>query len=299
MVRAKNPTKSTPKTAALDPERLETPPQAFASLLAEIEAVPADELVHIYVDIPRAARCGLLAAENLAPFFPELAKLGPWLDVRPIRMLRPYSLALLHAHDLAVEGGSEAPSLSVLVAEATPLREGLLRTAELLAHYGLVSAERVAAIRHGSGYADLADDVLALGRLFVELWPKVHDKVVVTREEVDRAIVLSPQLQEALARHESEQGPVSKDKGRRFVRGQAFTLFHRAYQETRRGITFLRWHEGDALAIVPPLRASKSRRPGAEEDDAGAEELLEPSVVDGDDEPVAPSVMATDALADA
>jgi hypothetical protein len=297
MVREKKSPKSTPRTAALDPERLETPPQAFASLLAEIEAVPADELVHIYVDIPRAARCGLLAAENLAPFFPELAKLGPWLDVRPIRMLRPYSLALLNAHDLAVEGGSEAPSLSVLVAEATPLREGLLRTAELLAHYGLVSAERVAAIRHGSGYAALADDVLALGRLFVELWAEVRDKVVVTREEVDRAIALSPLLQEAIARQESDQAPVTKHKGRRFMRAQAFTLFHRAYQEARRGIGFLRWHEGDALGIVPPLRVSRPRRPGAEEDDAGVEELLDASVVDGDDEPMPSLAMAGDELA--
>lgn len=295
MTKQKNPTKPTPRAAVLDPERAETPPQAFASLLTEIEAVPTEALVHIYADVPRAARCGLLAAENIAPFFPELAKLGPWLDVRPIRLLRPYALALLHAHDLAIEGGSEAPSLTVLVAEATPLREGLLRTAELLAHYGLVSVERVAAIRHGHGHADLAADVLALGRLFVELWPEVRDKVVVTREEVDRAIALSPLLQEALARHESDQGAVTRHKGRRVVRGQAFTLFHRAYQETRRGIAFLRWHEGDALGIVPSLRVVKVRRGGAEEGDAGVEELLDPGGLDGDDESVA--AMAADELA--
>ena len=296
MTKEKKTSKPTPRAAAIDPTRAETPPQAFASLLTEIAAVPTEELVRIYADVPRAARCGLLAAENVAPFLPELAKLGALLDMRPIRMLRPYSLALLHAHDLAVEGGSEAPSLAVLVAEATPLREGLLRTAELLAHYGIVSADRVAAIRHGHGHADLADDVLALGRLFDELWSQVRDKVVVTREEVDRAIALSPLLQEAIARQEADQGPVTKHKGRRFVRAQAFTLFHRAYQEARRGVVFLRWYEGDALTFVPPLRVAKARRPGAEEGDAEEGDPRDPSGVTDDDEPGPFSAMAADGL---
>lgn len=261
----KNKQKSPSSTAReLDPALIETAPQAFAKLRTEIEAVPIDQLVRIFVDIPRAARCGLVAAENVAPLLPELAELRQ-LDVRPVRMLGLYSLALLHAHDVAIEGDSDQPSLSALVTEASRVREGLLRTAELLAHYGLVSVDRVATIRRGHGHADLADGVLALGRMFVDVWPRVHDKVVAKREEVDRALVLSAQLQKALGIHEAEQSPLTRHTGRRHVRSQAFTLFYRAYQETRRGVTFLRWYEDDVQGIVPSLRPRLVRRAGAQE----------------------------------
>lgn len=271
----------------LDPLIVDTAPQAFASVRAEIEAVPTDALVRINVDIPRAARCGLVAAEHVEPLLPDLAALYRF-DIRPVRMLGTYSLALLHANDLTSEAGSELPPLAVLVTEATPLREGLLRTADLLAHYGIVSSERVATIRSGGGYAGLADELLALGRLFVELWPRVRDKVIATREEVDRAVVLSAQLQRALALHQAEQNPLTRHTSRRHVRAQAFTLFYRAYEEARRGVMFLRWYQGDAQGIVPSLYPRRPRRLAGEESEESegeADHLLDPRSVTIDDEP--------------
>jgi hypothetical protein len=243
---------------------IDTAPQAFASVRHEIEAVPLEMLVRINCDVPHAARCGLVAAEHVQPLLPDLAQLIRF-DVRPVHMLGAYSLALLHAHSLATEGDGDLPSLPVLVAEAMPLRERLLRTAELLAYFGIVSAEHVAAIRSGLGYASLAEALLALGRMLVELWPRVHDKVMVTREEVDRAITLSAQLQKAIALHEADKSPLQLPSGRRYLRAQAFTLFYRAYEQTRRGVTFLRWDEGDAQGIVPSLYPRRGRRPEGEE----------------------------------
>jgi hypothetical protein len=283
----------------LDPVLVATAPQAFASVRAEIEAVPPHALIRINVDIPRAARCGLVAAERVEPLLADLAELRRF-DVRPVRMLGIYALALLHAHDLANEGGSDLPPLSVLVAEATPLREGLLRTAELLAHYGLVSLERVAAIRRGHGHADLADDLLALGRMFDELWPHVRDKIVAKREDVDRAITVSAQLQKALAIHEAEKNPLTKHQGPRYVRAQAYALFYRAYEETRRGVAFLRWYDGDAQGIVPSLHPRRPRRPDTESSGDEASDLLASSSVTDDaettPEPERPSATASDAL---
>lgn len=247
----------------VDPAVVGTAPQAFASVRQEIESVPLEALVRINCDVPRAARCGLVAAEHVQPLLPELAQLVRF-DVRPVHMLGAYSLALLHTHSLATEGDGQLPSLPVLVAEATPLRERLLRTAELLAYYDIVSVERVAAIRSGTGYASLAEALLALGRLFVELWPRVRDNVIATREEVDRAITLSAQLQKALALQEADKSPLLQPSGRRYLRAQAFTLFYRAYEQTRRGVTFLRWDEGDAQAIVPSLYPRRGRRPEGE-----------------------------------
>lgn len=276
---SRNSKKHQPSSSTLLTERelaqITTAPQAFAAVRGELEAIPADQLAYLNVEASRATRCGLVTARNVQGLLPALAELHPF-DVRPVRMLRIYSLALSHAHSLAIEGDGEVPPLPVLVAEATPLRERMLRTAELLALYGIVSEQRVAAIRRGHGYVDLIDDLLALARLLEELWPRVHDSVMTTREEVERAITLSAQLQTALALQEARQPPLTQPEGRRFVRSQAFTLFYRAYQQTRRGVEFLRWDEGDAHLFVPSLFVRKLRRP-VERDEGAGEDLLDPS----------------------
>jgi hypothetical protein len=48
------------------------------------------------------------------------------------------------------------------------------------------------------------------------------------------------------------------------LRARAFTVFARAWEECRRAVTYLRWHEGDADKLVPSLRSNKGpRRRGA------------------------------------
>jgi hypothetical protein len=42
------------------------------------------------------------------------------------------------------------------------------------------------------------------------------------------------------------------------MRARAFTLFTRAYDDARRAVIFLRWHEGDADSIAPSLHPGKS-----------------------------------------
>lgn len=283
----------------IDPAIIDTAPQAFASVRHEIEAVPSNALVAINVDVSRAARCGLVAAEHVQPLLPDLAELCRF-DVRPVHMLGAYSLALLHAHDLAVEGDGALLPLPMLVVEAMPLREGLLRTAELLAHYQIVSVERVAAIRSGAGHADLASGLLALGRMFIELWPRIHDKVIAEREDVERALTLSAQLQKALALHEAEKSPLLKPTSRRYLRAQAFTLFYRAYEETRRGVSFLRWYEGDVQAIVPTLYMRRPRRPSPDqgEGEGQGEGTADPDRASVEPEP-STAVAANDAAATA
>jgi len=245
--------------------------QAFAALRDEILAVPEDDLLPVNLDIPRAAGRGALVAERIAPLIPQLSALGG-LDIHRISRLGLYALALHHAHDLVNEAGTGATWLATLLTEAVPLREGMLRSAELLAYFGLFSAERVAAIRSGLGHADTADDLLALGRLFFETWPQVSGKVPITRAMVDRAPVLGTQIHKALAQREVEDSPLMVAGNRRYVQAQAFTLFAQVYDEARRGVSFLRWREGDVQRFVPSLYPSRSRRSEVEPDDESTSE---------------------------
>jgi hypothetical protein len=267
-------TKPTRSATPVDPILAETAPAAFASILAEIEAVPASALRRNNLDMARSARRGLAVAERLVPLLPELAEL-PRLDRRAVASLRIRALAVLHADELVQEGGAAARAhLAVLLAEATPLRELMLSSAETLAVAGYVSRERVAAIRSGKGHVDLAVDVQALGRLYRELWPRVHDKVPVTREMVERAIALSAQLQQALGIREiDDEEPLVEPTGPLHLRAQAFALFTQAYDECRRAVAYLRWHEGDAEVIVPSLYPRRGKHgAGAVEERAAVNE---------------------------
>lgn len=232
-------------------------PAAFDSVRDEIAAVPADALAAINVEIPRAARRGLVVAERLGPLMPELAKLHD-LDLHAIEHLRTYALALIHAQTLVDLAEVEATPLSVLVKEAAPLRTNLMATVEMLAHFGLVSAERVATIRRGKGFVDLADALLALALVLRGAWDRVADKVCVSRADVDRAVTLSAAMNKALGVRESGTEPLVEPSGPRFVRAQAYTLFVRAYGECRRAVTYLRWHQGDVRQLVPPLRPRRT-----------------------------------------
>lgn len=261
----------------LDPAVAEHAAEAFASVQAEIQAVPARELLPINLDLARAAGRGSAAAKRIAPLLPELEKLHG-LDFRQVEWLGIYALALLHAHDLAIEGGTEVLGLAALLQEAGPLREDLLRSAELLAHFGVVTSERVAAIRSGHGHADTASDLIALGRLFDEIWDRVEERTLVTWAMVERATVLGAQLNTALAMRELAGSPLVPPTDRRHLQAQAFTLFARAYDEARRGVTFLRWREGDAHLLMPSLYPHRPRRTSAALDERSSNDAeLEPT----------------------
>jgi hypothetical protein len=277
-------TKPTRSATPVDPTIAKTAPAAFASILTEIRAVPASAISRNNLDMSRAARRGLAVSERLVPLLPELAKLHK-LDIHAVTNLRTRALAVLHADELVQEGNATTTAhLAVLLAEAIPMRELMLSTAEALALAGYVSSERVAAIRRGKGHADTAADVQALGRLYRELWERVHDKVPVTWEMVERSITLSAELQAALGIREiGEEDPLVEPNGPVHLRGQAFALFNQAYDECRRGVMYLRWHEEDAGVIVPSLYPRRGKT-GAGAADVEDEEQVDEGEDDGSSE---------------
>jgi hypothetical protein len=275
-------------------------PSAFEAVREEIVAVPTTSLVRRNLNIPRAARRGLMVAERIEPLRAELSSIGH-LDYAKIEKLPTYALALIFAHE-RVEAADEAEvPLAELLAKAVPLRADLMKTGDMLAHFGLVSSERMAQIHAGQGHVDTADDLLALGLLLGGIWPKIKDKVFITREQIDQAILLSAQLQRAIGVRESgDEDPLAEPSDARHVRAQALELFVAAYEECRRGVSHLRWHEGDATQIVPSLYpgrtiGQKGRENGGVEEDA-AEDLLDASRV-GESEGPMPSRAAAGAIA--
>jgi hypothetical protein len=252
-------TKKPTKTKPINPDSAE---EAFTLVKPELDAIDIADLVQINVDIPSACTVALGAADRLDKLGAEMAEL-PGFDRKAQKNLRRYALAALYANAVATHESSE-DNVTTLLVEAAPLREGMLVAAEALAHRGIVSAQRVAEIRSGQGHLDTADDLIALSALFRDAWSAVQGKTAVTRQEVDRSAVLGSQLHIALGVRRVGTDVRSSPGQSPMFRERAFTLFVRAYDECRRAVTYLRWHENDLAEFAPSIYGRRKRRLGTE-----------------------------------
>jgi hypothetical protein len=79
----------------------------------------------------------------------------------------------------------------------------------------------------------------------------------VTEGELDRAEIVGDQLINDIGVRQLAPAAVAAVT---LERGQSFTLFAKAYDQVRRAVSYLRWHEGDADEIAPSLFAGRRKR---------------------------------------
>ncbi|MFT3774880.1 MAG: hypothetical protein QM820_56755 [Minicystis sp.] len=246
---------------------------ALALVKNEMAEIAPSEFVTINVDIPQSCAMVLGVVPHLRELRPQIAKSLPDHPLDSFDKLETYALAAYHAHILWLPPETVENRVAALLEEATPLRENLLGDAEALARRGLLDADAVAAIRAGKGNVDKANDLVALSALFTSRWASVQHKTAATPAEIKRAAELGPLLLAALGArdHGVTFEPVEAADRRR----RAYTLFFRAYDEARRVVTYLRWHEGDAELIAPSLYKGRGPRASTGKDEQGAEETAD------------------------
>ena len=250
---------------------------AFALVQPELATVLPEEIPRITIDVGRAVSVALGALPHLRTLRSAMKTELPKHPVLLLDKLETYALAAWYAHLLVIPPAGDSTPVKNLLEEATPLRESLLIAAEALAHCGLVDAKRVAEIRSGQGYLDLASDMVALAALFLGSWEKLNKNTAVNLRQVQRAAELGPELLAALG----ERGQQPGVEGAADQRLRAFALFMRAYDACRRAVAYLRWDEGDADAVAPSLFKGRGRRRPSEpepatDDVAGSETEPEP-----------------------
>ena len=254
------------------PSGLAPAADAFAALKADYTNLPATALVPINVDIPRVVAVVLGAEPRVRSLLPAMEAELKNAPKAAVESLRQTALGAWYAHLITLPQKSSG-SAKDLLERATPLRAKLLKAADALADAELADATAVARIREGSGNIDKANDLVALAALFDQSWDVIHDKTAITREQVDEAALLGPNLLVALA-----EEPLPKPDDANDTRQRAFSLLVREYDVVRRAVTFVRWAERDADTYAPSLYA-KSRRRGS----GGAEPEDEGEDTDGDD----------------
>jgi hypothetical protein len=201
----------------------------------------------------------------------EIQKVWPQYDSARAGRLREYALAALFAHLRVALGAEGETRLRALLEEAAPLREGMLRVAEAHAYSGDLDAEHVADIRRGTGHRDTALDLIQLAMLFRAAREVLAGRTPVTEADIARAAELGSEIVDALGQGRLGSDGASVPAKEEEERSKAFWLYFDTYEESRRGMAHLRWHEGDVDQLAPSLFSQNGRRRGASSEDQSGE----------------------------
>lgn len=225
-----------------------------------IAAVSDEELVHINVDVPTVVTMICGAWPEISAMRAELAKL-PDFDAAMFDRLEGLALALNHTQALYVVASTPTAALPALAMDGVKARDLLIDDVKLLGKRGLVDASFTQTFRNGQGYKTIAAELHALVTCLRSLSPAASARVHVTPAELAEADRIARAITQELGLR--EQAPIVTAAVSR-TRSQAFTLVTNGWNQVRRGVSYLRWDEGDADEFAPSIYAGRGGRKGAD-----------------------------------
>jgi hypothetical protein len=244
--------------APLDDEELR---DGFLRVEAEVRAIPEAELTPVNLEVLGAVSTALGALRKINQLRGDMVELKG-MDISRLDKLRDFAFALGYAHSTYRGALGPTDPNSSVAEELVAIRDQLHTDALGLGKRKLLELSQVDKYRSGLGYKALASDVAGLVELIRASWAKISSKTAITEEELDHAASLAQRLLTGVG--VKEQDPVALTAAT-LLRDQAFTAFISAYDEVRRAVSYLRWHEGDADSIAPSLWAGRTgKRPSAE-----------------------------------
>lgn len=243
---------------------------AYQRRLAEIETVSDAQLVAMNLDVHGAATTVLGVLPKVAPFRAAIAAI-PQIDQHLIDGLEDYAHAAQEADARYVTATLPREDIAALNDEAAKLREILRADTVALAKRGLVDPAALAVFKGQTGYRNVARDLIEYAVLLGNNWDKIHGNSAIRESELQYVKELGERLSRAAG--EREQAPVVVAETAD-IRQRALTLLLLAYDETRRAIQFLRFHDDDAESITPSLYAGRGGRGKPADDAVGGDPVL-------------------------
>lgn len=238
---------------ALGPlQDLEDAQKAYERVKAELEALTADELSMMNVDLVSATSIALGVSERIVAHRERMAAL-PEFEVRNVDRLVDYAKAAWFVYVTNLPAPEPAEGAQLL-SEVVELRAKLLMWATPLVGAGKFDAGAIARIKEGSGNKDAAGDLVALVGLYRARWEDVKTICAVTEQDLTRGAEIGPAVFAMISRREFQAAGLTDGSLR--VR-RAWTLLDRAYNQCRRALGFLRFEEEDADTLAPSLRRNQ------------------------------------------
>ncbi len=120
----------------------------------------------------------------------------------------------------------------------------------------LIVASKATDTSRSVGHRGVAFDVLRLCKVFRDNMASVQGQTPVTMAKIQQYELAANQLLESIGLR--DEGPAEASPTME-IRQRIFTLFVQNYDEIRRVLSYLRWHEDDVDVIAPSLYANRTR----------------------------------------
>ena len=237
---------------------------ALDAVKEEALALDGEALRQITVDIPTAAIIVRGALPALRSLRPDVAAAFREVDLGQYDQIELYTRALTQANGEYLATSRGVAEVPALTEELKEIRTTLLTDMRTAVRRKLIDRSHLDRMQGAKGAKNTATDVITLCALVRKQWPALEGRTAVVLSEIDRAEQLAEELQSALALAQNADGGVAAAAD---LRQRVYTLFFNAYDEARRAMSFLRWHEGDANELAPSLMAlrSKNSKPRTQE----------------------------------
>jgi len=180
----------------------------------------------------------------------------PVLNLDDVQSLPELVLAVIFAANL-VDRNVPKDTMP-MVSRGGELRGKLLIAAQALVAADLVPEHEVARIRKGSGFVDLADDLVALATVFNKHARKIAGKTAITAEEVREASELGTELRKTIRPRGTRRASPDAETARAVEhRDRLFALLSQRYDLVRRAGA---WLFGlDKVSDLVPALGSRAR----------------------------------------
>ena len=230
-----------------------SPDEAYERILPEAKLLNVELIQGVNLDVNNVVIVAMATAKRLPPFDAALRAL-PGFPGERFDLFPDYTLALYSAHLRYSFATSPVEKLPQLNESATRWRDILLAEAKSLVAREHIKEELLRELVGNHGYRNVARDLAGLAQIFKASWSDIKDLTGLKQAQIEEVDKLALKLTGAVAQREQspEQVEAATD-----IRSRMFTLFNRTYDEVRRGIKYLRWHEGDADELVPSLYAGR------------------------------------------
>ena len=199
---------------------------AYNASLADIQAVPESDLLHITLDAVSIATSMLGVLPGLHALRAQIS--STWRDFNLDRFdkLQQYGLALVHAQALYNRLAAPKTHVAETAADLTDMRDAMYAVAVPLVKKGLVDGSELEKCKVAVGYKPLVSDVTILVELYKNNWSTLQSKVPFTLDELVRSKNLALELMQQVGIDLSSPQPTFP--WRRMCGGSSRTKVRRA-----------------------------------------------------------------------
>ena len=223
--------------------------QAFELVQPLMAALAPDALVALNLEVTGAFATTMGCIPKLAAFREEIVTKVNGFDIRYFDNLENYAYALMEAQMRFVRTAKPLEPFEQMNEELIGRRDQLLADVVALEKHRVLDG-RQSELRGVNGYKNVTFDVLLLSSILRANWAAIAGKTMLQLADIEQAEKLAERMLKAVGIREQNQKKAAEGAD---VRQRAFTLFIRAYDEVRRALSFLRWHEKDVESILPSL----------------------------------------------